>query len=218
MAHDDVVEDDVDVGYFMAVERCDEGIGRSIQIALGDHELNDIADLNRLFLVASELVVLLGLNFLWLIIIAAFHLDLKRRGASTLSSDVVLLLRLEIIFLSLILEVCGDVLLCITLSTLFLDRHLVYRHASVVIQRIDGATVLGIFLRDVNLVAAIKTFLLLLLIMLTLLLGVVNLIQICAALHFGLSLHFNLLRRHGTKLLDLGETDRARLLPILVLI
>ena len=217
MAHDDVVEDDVDVGYFMAVERRDEGIGCSIQITLGDHELNDIADLNRLFLVASELVVLLGLNFLWLIIIAAFHLDLKRRGASTLSSDVVLLLRLEIIFLSLILEVCGDVLLCITLSTLFLDRHLVYRHASVVIQRIDGATVLGIFLRDVNLVTAIKTFLLLLL-MLTLLLGVVNLIQICAALHFGLSLHFNLLRRHGTKLLDLGETDRARLLPILVLI
>ena len=30
MAHDDIVEDDVDVGNFMAVERRDEGIGCSI--------------------------------------------------------------------------------------------------------------------------------------------------------------------------------------------
>ena len=105
MAHDDIVEDDVYVWNFMAVEWCDEGIGRCILIALGNHELNDISNLNRLFLIASKLVVELCLNFLWLIIIAAFHLDLKSRGASTLCSEVVLLLRLEIIFLSLILEV-----------------------------------------------------------------------------------------------------------------
>ena len=92
VAHDDVVEDDVDVWNFMAVEGCDEGISRCVEVALGHHELDDIADLNRLFLVCSKLVVLLGLGFLWLEIIAAFHLDLKSGRASTLHSAVVLLL------------------------------------------------------------------------------------------------------------------------------
>ena len=92
VAHDDVVQDDVDVWNFMAVEWCDEGVSRCIEVPLGYHELDDIADLNRLFLVWSELVVQLALRILWLIIIAAFHLDLKCRRASTLDSDVVLLL------------------------------------------------------------------------------------------------------------------------------
>ena len=51
VAHDDVVQDDVDVWNFMTVEWCDEGISRCIEVPLGDHQLNDIADLNRLFLV-----------------------------------------------------------------------------------------------------------------------------------------------------------------------
>ena len=92
VAHDDVVQDDVDVWNFMAVEWCYEGVSRCIEVPLGDHQLNDIADLNRLFLVWSELVVQLALRILWLIIIAALHLDLKCRRASTLDSHVVLLL------------------------------------------------------------------------------------------------------------------------------
>ena len=92
MAHDDVVENNVDVWNFMAMEGCYEGISRCVEVALGYHELDDIADLNRLFLVCSKLVVLLGLGFLWLEIIAAFHLDLKSGRASTLHSAVVLLL------------------------------------------------------------------------------------------------------------------------------
>ena len=92
VAHDDVVQYDVDVWNFMAVEWCDEGICRCIEVPLGYHQLNDITDLNRLFLVWSELVVQLALRILWLIIIAAVHLDLQCRRASTLYSHVVLLL------------------------------------------------------------------------------------------------------------------------------
>ena len=92
VTHDDIVEDDVDVRDFMAVEGCDEGIGLCIQIALGHHELNDIADLDRLFFFYAELVFLLCLNFLRLRINAAFSHDLKGRGATTLGHDVVLFL------------------------------------------------------------------------------------------------------------------------------
>ena len=90
VAHDNVVEDYVDIWNFMTMEWCNEGISGCIQVALGDHELDDITDLNRLFLKVLELVLLRGLGFLWLVIIAALHLDLKCRRASTLDSDVLL--------------------------------------------------------------------------------------------------------------------------------
>ena len=176
VAHDDIVEDDVDVRDFMAVEGCDEGIRLCIQIALGHHELNDIADLDRLFLISAELVFLLCLNFLWLRINTAFSHDLKRRGTATLRSNVVLFLRLEkVILMCLVLEVCVDDLFCISLSTVFLDWYLVSRSfifygatvgvhikSRASILWIGGVTVLCIFLRDINLVSAFKSVLLVL--------------------------------------------------------
>ena len=95
-----------------------------------------------------------------------------------------------------------------TLSTLLVKWHLVHRHLAVGVRLIGVVSVLGIFLRDVNLVTAIESFLLVLPVL------IVDLIQICATLQFGRRLPFKLLRRDWINLLDLGETDRAMLLPV----
>ena len=95
-----------------------------------------------------------------------------------------------------------------TLSTLLVKWHLVHRHLAVAIRLIGVVSVLGIFLRDVNLVSAIKSFLLVLPVL------IVDLIQICATLRFGRRLPFKLLRWNWMNLLDLGVTDRAILLPV----
>ena len=99
-----------------------------------------------------------------------------------------------------------------TLSTLLVKWHLVHRHLAVGVRLIGVVSVLGIFLRDVNLVTAFESMLLVLTVL------IVNLIQIRATLYFGRSLHFNLLRsRHRMSMLNLDETDRARLPPIFLL-
>ena len=90
-----------------------------------------------------------------------------------------------------------------TLSILLVNWHLIHRHLAMMsVRNIGVVSVLSIFLRDVNLVSAIVSFLLVLP-----LLSIVNMIQICATLQFSRRLPFKLLRRYWMNLLDLGLTD-----------
>ena len=54
MAHHNVVEQDVDVGNFVRVEWCDQGVGVRDLIALRRNELQDEANLNNLGLVQAQ--------------------------------------------------------------------------------------------------------------------------------------------------------------------
>ena len=51
VAHDDIVQQNVDVRHFMGVERRDQGVRIGDQIALGSYQLQDEADLDNFRLV-----------------------------------------------------------------------------------------------------------------------------------------------------------------------
>ena len=98
------------------------------------------------------------------------------------------------------------------LSTLLVDWHLGHRHhLAMGVRRVGVVSVLSIFLRDVNLLSAIESFLLVCPVL------TVHLIQICATLQFGRRLPFKLLSWYWVNLLDLGESHRAIRLPVFML-
>ena len=100
-----------------------------------------------------------------------------------------------------------------TLRILLIDWHLIHRYLAIMsVRNIGVVSILSIFLRDVNLVSTIVSFLLVLP-----LLSIVNMIQICATLLFSWRLPFKLLRRNWMNLLDLGVTNRIMLLSVFML-